>query len=535
MKKKWWLIVLVLILAGVGYGGYTVYQRVKAAQNAAAAATTAEQETAVVERGTLRVTVDAGGSIAADQEVALAFSTGGKVAEVLVEVGDVVHTGDVLARLDDTDLQQAVTDAELQVRQAEINLALAKVDADAGVSQANLEAAQTDYERATTDNAHTGDQLTSARINLKQAQEALDNAQQAYEDAWDPARDWELQVQRYKTRLESDRDSTTNALEKAKDSLAVAQANYNLAVIGIDKSAIQNAEIKILNAQIALDKEPIQLEQTQLSLEQAQIKLATAQRNLKDAVLVATMDGTVTTLNIKAGEMVGGSQSAVVLSDLATLVVDIGLDESDVAQVSMDQAALVTLDAFDGVELTGKITSIVPTADVQAGVVLYPVTITLDPVSVAVRAGMTADVEIVTSSAEDVLIVPLKAVRSMNGGSFVMRQLRDGETAPTLSGGGTGTFGSGTPGAAPQLVQGGAVQNLTTEERQQMRDQLTTQQQLVAAGFVLTPVELGIVTDTQAEILSGLEEGDVVSVAATATTNNNNNAVGFPGMGFISR
>ncbi len=483
MKKKWWIIVLILVLAGAGYGGYSLYGRLTAQQNVAIAAEV-EQETVIVERGTLRVTVESSGNLAPDQELAVAFASGGKVTEVLVEVGDTVEAGDILARLDDTDAQQAVADAELQVRQAEINLALAQVEAEAGLAQANLAAAQADYERTLANEAHTGDQLTSARINLKQAQEALQDAQTAYDTAWDEAREWETYIQPYKTKIENERDSATRNLEKAKDSLAVARANYNLAVIGIDKTATQNAEIKILNAQISLDKQPIQLEQSQLSLEQARFKLATAQRNLEETVLVAPMDGVVTALNVQAGEWTTGNQAAVVLSDLATLVVDIGLDESDVAHISLGQAALVTLDAFDDVELTGAVTAIAPKANPQAGVVLYPVTITLDPTATPIRAGMTADVEIVTGNAENVLIAPLKAIRSANGQNFVQRKLRAGETEPT--------------------------------------------------GFIVTPVELGIVSDTYAEIRNGLEEGDAVSIPTTgATTNANAGSGGFPGFGFF--
>ncbi len=481
MKKKWWIIVLVLALAGAGYGGYSLYGRLTAQKNVAVAAEVKE-ETAVVKRGALRMTVEGSGNLAPNQELAVAFTSGGKVTEVLVEVGDVVKAGDVLARLDDVDTRQAVADAELQVRQAEINLALAQVEAEAGLAQANLAVAQAAYTQTLDSNAHTGDQLTSARINLKQAQEALADAQANYENAWSPDRDWELQIEPYKTKLENERDSTTRNLEKAKDSLTVARANYNLAVIGIDKTAPQNAEIKILNAQITLDKQPIQLEQSQLSLEQAQFKLATAQRNLEETVLVAPAGGVVTALNIQAGERAAGNQDAVVLSDLTTLVVDIGLDESDVAHVTLGQAALVTLDAFADAELTGNITAIAPKANTQAGVVLYPVTITLDPTEIPIRAGMTADVEIVTESAADVLIVPLRAIRSEDGQIFVIRKLRAGEADPT--------------------------------------------------GSISVPVELGLVIDAYVEIRSGLQEGDVVSIPVTQTPEATKKA-GFSGFGMF--
>lgn len=494
-RKKWWIVALVIVVAVLGFGGYTLYQGA-AQQNAVLAAESSEQETAIVERGTLRMTVDGSGSLSPDQEVPVSFASGGDVVEVLVEVGDVVEAGDVLARLDDTDAVQAVEEAKLQVRQNEISLALAELEAESGMSQANLEAAQADYERTVTTNAHTGDQLTSARITLKQAEEQLADAQQAYEDAWTTDRDWELQVDRYKNQLENERETTEDALEAAKDNLTVAQASYNLAVIGIDDTTTQDAQIQVLNAQITLDKEPIQLEQTKLTLEQSQFQLETAQRNLDDLTLVAPVDGTVTELNLEVGQLAGAGQTAVVLSDLATLVVEIGLDESDIASVSLDQEAIITLDAFDDVELRGTITAIAPTADTQSGVVLYPVTVALDPTDLPVRAGMTADVEIVTSSAANALLIPLKAVRSVGDGTFVLRELKEGETLSTPDAG-----------------------------QEQMTD---TMQQLIAQGFTPVPVELGLVTETHAEVLSGLETGDVVSIASSAPTSDEPSG----GMGF---
>jgi HlyD family secretion protein len=533
MKKRGWIVLVIILLVGAGYLGYTAYRRLTEADPAAAKIV---EETAVVERGTLRVTVDGSGSLAPQQDVAVAFATGGEVVEVLVAIGDRVKAGEVLARLDDTDARQAVTEAEMQVRQSEASLALAQIEAEAGLALANLAAAQTDYERTLVNAAHTGDQLTSARVKLEQAQTALTDAQEAYDSAYDPGREWELGDRRLGPRLEAERETAERNLQKAQDDLAVAQASYNLAVIGIDESAVQDAEIKVINAQIALDKEPVQLEQAQLSLDQAELKLASARRTLEATQLVAPVDGTVTALNVAVGHIAGSGQEAVTLSDLDTLLVDIGLDETDIAQVSLGQAVIVTLDAFDDVELAGTITAIAPVAETQSGVVLYPVTVTLDPTDLPVRAGMTADVEIVTRSAEDVLHIPLRAVRSVGGRAFVLRQLRPGEEAPTASeirqGAGRDR---GRPSALPQRAGTGTFADMTAEERQQMRSQMQgALAQLQVEGYTPVPVELGMMTATHVEVLSGLEEGDVVSVSSTTASSDDDARSGpMPGMGML--
>ncbi len=459
MKRKQWIIVAVIVLvACLAYAGISIGQSVSSGQ---AAAQAVGEETAVVTRGTLRVTVGGSGSLTPEDEVALSFRAGGRVAEVLVEVGDTVQAGDVLARLDDADARQAVAQAELAVQQAQVNLDSARIEAEAGLAQANLEVAQASYAEASTLAAHTGDQLTSARVNLAQAQDQLARAQDDYNRAWDPARDWELDVPFRKDRLESERESTRRALESAQYNLEVAQASYNLAVAGVSDSSVRNARVQMLNAQVALNKQPLQIRLLEIALAQAQLQLESARRTLEETVLVAPAGGTVTVLNVQEGEMVGGGQPAIVLSDLATLVVHISLNETDVTGISVGQQALVTLDAFRGAEITGTVASIAPVAQVQSGVVLYPVTVRLAPTALPIRAGMTADVEIVTASRENVLIVPLRAVQSADGETFVLRKVAGGQM----------------PG-----------------------------------GFERVPVTLGLTNDVEVEITSGLYEGDVVSV-----------------------
>jgi len=152
------------------------------------------------------------------------------------------------------------------------------------------------------------------------------------------------------------------------------------------------------------------------------------------------------------------------------------LDETDVVRVAAGQDVQVSLDAFPGVEMTGEVTYIAPTAQTQTGVVLYPVTVRLTPgdpstsspprvLAVAgqglpVRAGMTADVEITTASQEDVLIVPLRAIEI------------EGERA--------------------------YVQRLAGDQIEQVA------------------VELGMVTETEVEITGDVAEDDVVVVAPSA-------------------
>jgi HlyD family secretion protein len=251
-----------------------------------------------------------------------------------------------------------------------------------------------------------------------------------------------------------------------------ALASYNATVDGATDNERWSAWTRVQLAQATLDRlleqptdEAVRL--AEIALTQAEIDLAQAEHELAEATLRAPIPGTVTAVYVEKGEITNGV--ALVIGTLDRLAVDLVLDETDVVQIEVEQPAVVTLDALDDVELLGRITYIAPTADIESGVVLFAVTVTLDPTDEAVRAGMTADVEIVTTRVEDVLLVPVKAVQEVNGRTIVLRKSAEGEG------------------------------------RRSGRE-----------SFVPVPVETGLVSETQVEILSGLEEGDEIVVANPA-------------------
>lgn len=174
--------------------------------------------------------------------------------------------------------------------------------------------------------------------------------------------------------------------------------------------------------------------------------------------LVAPSSGTIASLDVHVGEFVSPGQRAIVLSDLTALQAEINLDETDVARIALDTPVSITVDAFPGAELSGEVIEIASSADVQSGVVLYPVTVRVNPSDLPLRSGMTVNVTITIEKHENTLIVPFRAIETEGGQAYVTR--------------------------------------------------------ITAAGSQRVSVTLGLVTDTQIEILSGVFEGDVVAVYA---------------------
>ena len=103
-----------------------------------AATDTATQRSAVLDKGELTATVSATGNIQAESEVKLSFQQPGTAAQVLLQVGDSVKKGDVIAKLDTTDLELALSQSQASVLQAQNSLANAQAQvivATAGYSR----------------------------------------------------------------------------------------------------------------------------------------------------------------------------------------------------------------------------------------------------------------------------------------------------------------------------------------------------------------------------------------------------------------
>ena len=488
MKRKWWMVAVAVVLAAVLV--------VAGCQGIAARQAELEKpaETAVVRRGAMLVTVDASGSLAPQSEASLSFSSSGRVAEVFVEEGQVVEAGQPLARLETDDLELQVSQAEAALAAADAQLAQLLVPPRAeeiAVQEANLAAAQAQVIATAANRDQVSAGADEGQIAAAEAQVASATAQQ--KSAYD-AHERMMNCRTFKlpagatlpdgTVLTKDvekkicpalgapEEQARYALAVADASLAAAQSGLEELQAGADSDQVRAAQANVATAAAQRDAAQAQLdlllvgateeevETAQASVDDARVALEQAQLRLEKATLTAPVAGTVTSLDVQAGEIANANQSVVVLSDLATLEVEVNLDETDVARLAIGQEAQVSLDAFPGVEMVGDVAYVASVAQSQSGVVLFPVTIRLTPVGLPVRAGMTAEVEITTASQEDTLIVPFRAVHVDGGHAYV------------------------------DWLAGGQVERVE--------------------------VTLGLTTDTEIEITGGLSDGDVVAVVARA-------------------
>jgi HlyD family secretion protein len=535
-KRLIWIGAIVVILAIAG-GAYAYYnQEYLPAQEAA---DEPPVQSTVVRRGDIVISATGAGTVIPAEEIELSFSSSGLLDELLVRVGDQVQAGDVLARLDDTAAQQALANAELQldqaamqtdatatevgvsyddisVQQAQINLDLAQTELDdllnwepdedeIALAEANLAAAKASLNAAWGQETSAGYTVEVSQISLEQAQRDLVTAQENYDNAWDEARDWETFYnepicdpgerepctgQTWADRIENDRESATNALTRAQDNLAIAQANYNSTVAGTSSSSSTSAQSNVLSAQQALEaaqtgptdgeKEAAEMavrqaklalqqallgrESNAISLAEAQLNVDAAQAALDNTLLVSPIDGTVMTLDVSVGESVSGP--VLTLADLEQPLLEVFIDETDLDTIGLDYEVEVYFDAFPDDLFTGHVVQVDPVLSNVNGVSAVRAVVQLDEDSFAkpqtLPAGLNATVDVIGGRAENALLVPVEALREISPGEYAVFVLEDGE---------------------PRL------------------------------RFV----EVGLMDFTFAEILSGLEAGEVVTTGIVET------------------
>jgi multidrug efflux pump subunit AcrA (membrane-fusion protein) len=406
-----WLVVLAVI-AGAAFFGYGAFAGANAKPSPAPVAQASPAPSTIV---------SAEGTVAPVTHTTLAFKAAGLISTIPVHEGDFVKQGTVLARLDDSVIQEQIANAEAQLTTAQAQLAASEsqvhlaekqltelkvggTDADIAAAQAAVSAAQAEY--AKVKQGPTADQLGSLKANLDDAKAAVDQAQSAYDRAGGASNPYiqqtreSLQLQQatnaYIAALAAYNDARTHptASELAAAASQIQQAQGTLARLTPTQQALEVAQ-----AQVDAAQSQHSVAQTQVSAAQTALDIVKAQA--ADLVLVAPFDGTVVDRQVEVGEVMSPGGPAFTFADLSKLQIETtDLVEVDVARVSVGETANVKLDAFPDRNFVGQVERIALQANDHQGDKVYRVTIDLpDDSAASLRWGMTANVEIETGQA----------------------------------------------------------------------------------------------------------------------------------------
>ncbi len=468
------ILITLIIIAAVAAGGYYLYLRNQAQQRQTAFASL--QFTRVT-TGNLQATVGATGNVRSTQNATIVWQASGKVGSVKAKVGDTVKAGQVLASLDPTSLSQSMISAQADLITAEDNLTtLTKVDP---LALANAQKAVVDAQNAVDTAQQNRDNFNGARIGSQdqidaayaqvlQAQQAVDKAQTNYDN------------NTFRQVDDPIRAAATAALSKAKATLATAQ--MNLAYLQGKGSAtdIRNADtaLTVAKAQLqsAIDNlNTVKAGPTTADVQAAQARIDAIKLELAQVDITAPFDGTITDISVMTGDLVSPGTAAFRIDVLNPLYVDVQVSELDIANVQVGQAVTLTFDGIPNKTYNGTVTDISTIGVTSSGVVNYTTTVAMKDPDALVKIGMSASANIVTKEVDNVLILPARAVHTVNNrkvvytisatGSFTAIQVTTGmsndtnveiqsgvksgdrlvvnpPTSLTLAGGGTNPFAS---------------------------------------------------------------------------------------------
>jgi HlyD family secretion protein len=323
-----------------------------------------------VVRGDLAVIVSGSGNITVSRDASLAFGTGGKVEAVYVEAGDQVSQGDVLAKLDTGTLELALAQAQLALSSAEYNLDKAQQI----YTQADLNAA-----KAAVGNANTYLQYAKSMLIAANSVEQIEF--------------WE------------------NEVYQAEVNLAAAEQRRDEMLAGGESAEVTLSRLEVAAARKALEQ---------------------AQKDLGEATITAPFDGTVGAIYVDEGDIIPpptmAPTVAIYFITPTSLELKAEVDEIDIPDVEVGQGAVIEVDAITDDLFEGTVTSVSPVPVIEAGLVLYEVTISLViPADAGVMVGMSATADIMIDESEDTLLVPERAVGRDDQGNSIVWVSVDGQ------------------------------------------------------------------------------------------------------------
>jgi multidrug efflux pump subunit AcrA (membrane-fusion protein) len=528
-----------------------------------------EEQTVIqtVTRGDLSLDISAVGNLALSQKETLAFELTGTVNEILVEVGDYVDEGQVLATLDTSErddqlktLTRAIETKDQALLQAEINYQNAEDALDHVNSQVYADQKQAEAEL----------EVANAKISLASTQEIYDIAESAYLDNW--------------TVPERIRNYNQKKVQLNLAKITLIEAERNLADVSSDLEMERETKQKELVIKTS------QLEDAQQQLDEAIEALEESQT--QEWNITAPYESFITKVNLVEGNTIQKGAAAIEIADPDEFEAEVYVSEMDIFNIAIGVPATAQVDAAQTMILPAEVTKIATTATIQSGVVNYAVKIkirSVDDMIVepgetmqkafedlesgelppmlerAVEAGRMTQEE-AEEAAEAMKNFELPEMpEDFEGGIPAFPEGDDGESGfggrGFSFGEGNFAFGGNSSDGNFQFPAGGFGQTATGSGNFQLREGLTVTVNIVTeevTDVLLVPsaaitmkggknyvkvilpdgtteervIETGVSDWQNTEVISGLSEGEEVEVTLTSSTSSMGSGGFFmPGIG----
>ena len=500
MKKKGFIIGIIAVVLLVSGGILAKTTLLSAKGHDTEIGDSTQLQTAMVELGDISEVITASGTIEPLRIVEVSSKASGKIISMPVDKGDYLNLGDVIAEIEKTFAQNDVDQAEADLRsakakleQAEINIELERKQREVQLSQTEEKLAEAQTRLAQLEGQLTLEKETNARklkeaennlkiaelqlqllspaavrseevkraeasvaqakANLDLAQKEFERRESLYEDDYISEAELDTaqtQLDAAQAQYESAQQQLKMVQEPAtKKELELAQANVDKAKFAI-QAAQENVkseeyrlkEIEMQRNKVALMESNLELAQANLaqisvkekdlltaqaSVSRSESKLETAQEQLNDTLVKAPISGTILAKNVEQGQIISAKTSSVAaegstlvtMADLTKIYVNTDVDETDIGKVKEGQLVSIKVDAFPNRTFRGKVVKIAPQGKVTQNVTTFEVTTELISNIDLLKPGMNAEVEIMAINAKDVLLVSNEALNNFGGSKMV--------------------------------------------------------------------------------------------------------------------
>jgi len=336
------------------------------------------------------------------RDAEISFRIAGRVLERLVSEGELVNTGQIIARQDSSDLVQEVALRQAELRAAQASLA----ELEAGYRPEEIAQAQSAMQGA---QARLDEVLAGSRPEEIAAADA--SVQNSSVNVTHLQSEFERQAKLLKAETISQRefDRAKSDYERAVASLHEAQERRKLIKDGPRKEQIEQVRAAFMEARERyemLKKGPREetIEQARARVEQAKAALTMAEIRLSYATIVAPFSGMVLSEHVEPGEYVASGTPIVTLGDLDNVWLRAYINETDLGRVKQRQTVRVTTDTYPGKSYEGRVSFIASVAEFTPKNVqtekervklVYRVKMDIPNPNMELKPGMPADAQIV--------------------------------------------------------------------------------------------------------------------------------------------
>ena len=472
-RRLFWMVFLILL--AIGAGGFSYYQYMYLPSQTPVESTDSQLQTATVRRGDLVLYASGAGELIPASDVVLNFPVNAEIVSVNVSVGDHVEQGQVLMALDISDMMSVYVKAQRNFNELVSPAAVAQAKQAVAALEVDLQSAETTLKYLISPEVYywegkirsAQDALAEAKANnnqdgIDEADRLLANAEAGLKQAnYTYQNSYLAQQFTFQECSGNGPSRTCTEYVSPPTQASIQDARYT---VELNQALLMEAEdyLTLLTTGAAPEGATGSKIANYYSLLET---MQDAQENLEAAEMIAPTSGIITALSGEVGDL-SNSSTSVTITDISTLYVQVYLDSSDWDKISLGYDVEVVFDALPDEVFSGSVVQVDPFLTASQGASLVGALVELDPESQSILAkmplGSSAAVEVIGGRTEGALLVPVEALREVSEGEYSVFVLADGEP-------------------------------------------------------VLRLVEIGIKDIYYAEVLSGLETGDVVTTGIVET------------------